>query len=141
MHHFCETCCLPFLVTPKKLYMRLGLHAQKIRVSGQDFFFLDPQPQPEGSYKIGYVCLSILSSFHPSFSLSLCFFWIGSLFFCETQHGVRDPYIVVFDRAGFFGKNSHQTKMTKDGQEWPKNKVFGFLKKITSLVLSEICVK
>ena len=31
--------------------------------------------------------------------------------------------------------------MTKDGQEWPKNKVFGFLKKITSLVLSEICVK
>ena len=31
--------------------------------------------------------------------------------------------------------------MTKNGQKWPKNMVFGFLKKITLLVLSGICVK
>ena len=31
--------------------------------------------------------------------------------------------------------------MTKDGQKWPKNRVWGLLKKIMSLVLSEICVK
>ena len=43
--------------------------------------------------------------------------------------------------ARFFGKNPHQAKMTKNGQKWPKNKVFGLLKKIMSLVLSGICVK
>ena len=31
--------------------------------------------------------------------------------------------------------------MTKNGQKWPKNMVFGLFKKITSLVLSGICVK
>ena len=31
--------------------------------------------------------------------------------------------------------------MTKNGQKWPKNMVFGRFKKITSLVLSGICVK
>ena len=31
--------------------------------------------------------------------------------------------------------------MIKNGQKWPKNMVFGFFKKITSLVLSGICVK
>ena len=30
--------------------------------------------------------------------------------------------------------------MTKNGQKWPKNRVFGLFKKITSLVLSEIGV-
>ena len=44
------------------------------------------------------------------------------------------------DRAGFFGKNPHWAKMTKNGQKWPKNMVFGLFKKITSLVLSGICV-
>ena len=39
--------------------------------------------------------------------------------------------------AGFFGKNLHQAKMTKI----PKNMVFELFKKITSLVLSGICVK
>ena len=29
----------------------------------------------------------------------------------------------------------------KNGQKWPKNMVFGLFKKITSLVLSGICVK
>ena len=51
------------------------------------------------------------------------------------------PYIVVSDRAGFFGKNSHRAKMTKNGQKWPKNMVFRLFKKITSLDLSGICVK
>ena len=45
------------------------------------------------------------------------------------------------DRAGFFRKNSHQAKMTKNGQKWPKNMVFWLFKKIMSLVLSGICVK
>ena len=45
------------------------------------------------------------------------------------------------DRAGFFGKNPHLAKMTKNGQKWPKNMVFGLFKKIMSLVLSGICVK
>ena len=45
------------------------------------------------------------------------------------------------DRAGFFGKNPHWAKMTKNGQKWPKNMVFGLFKKIMSLVLSGICVK
>ena len=31
--------------------------------------------------------------------------------------------------------------MTKNGQEWPKNRVFGLFKKIMPLVLSGICVK
>ena len=31
--------------------------------------------------------------------------------------------------------------MTKNGQKWPKNMVFRLFKKITSLVLSRICVK
>ena len=30
--------------------------------------------------------------------------------------------------------------MTKNGQKWSKNRVFGLFKKITSLVLSGICV-
>ena len=31
--------------------------------------------------------------------------------------------------------------MTKNGQKWLKNKVFGLFKKIASLVLSGICLK
>ena len=45
------------------------------------------------------------------------------------------------DRARFFGKNPHQSKMTKNGQKWPKYRGFGLFKKIMSLVLSGICVK
>ena len=45
------------------------------------------------------------------------------------------------DRAWFFGKNPHREKMTKNGQKWLKNMVFGLFKKIASLVLSGFCVK
>ena len=31
--------------------------------------------------------------------------------------------------------------MTKNGQKWPKNRIFGLFKKIMSLVLSGICLK
>ena len=51
------------------------------------------------------------------------------------------PYVVVCDRAGFFGKNPRRAKMTKNGQKWPENRLFGLFKKITSLVLPEIGVK
>ena len=64
------------------------------------------------------------------------FLRIGSLVFTETQHGVRGPYRVMCDRAGLFGKNPHWAKMVKNGQKWPKNRVFGLFKKIMSLVLS-----
>ena len=49
--------------------------------------------------------------------------------------------MVVCDRAVFFEKNSQQSKMTENGQKWPKNRVFGHFKKIISLVLSGIGVK
>ena len=45
------------------------------------------------------------------------------------------------DRAGFFGKNPHWEKITKNGQKWAKNRVLGLFKKIMSLVLSGSCVK
>ena len=73
------------------------------------YFLLDPGPLPEGSYKVGF----------------------GSLAFSETWHGVRGPYIVVCDRAEFFGKNPYWAKTTKTGQKWPKNVVSGIFKKIT----------
>ena len=38
----------------------------------------------------------------------------------------------------FFWKKSASGK---NGQKWPKNRVFGLFKKIMSLVLSGICVK
>ena len=95
--------------------------------------FLDSRPQSEGSYKVGSVRLS--------FHLSIGFLRIGSLVFSENQHGVRGPYIVVCDRAGCFGKNTHWAKMTKNSQKWLKIMVFGLFKKIMLLVLSGICVK
>ena len=55
--------------------------------------------------------------------------------------GASGPYILMCDRAGFFEKSPYRAKMTKNGQKWPKNMVFGLFKKITYLVLSEICVK
>ena len=45
------------------------------------------------------------------------------------------------DRAGCFGKSAHWAKMTKNGQKWPQNSIFGLFKKIKSLVLSGIWVK
>ena len=45
------------------------------------------------------------------------------------------------DRARFFGKNPHRAKMTKNGQKWPKDRVFGRYKEIMSLFLSGIGVK
>ena len=77
--------------------------------------------QPDGSYKIRSVRLSVL----PSVLLSVRFLGIGSLVFSETYHDVRGPYIVVCDRARFFGKNPHQAKISKNGQKCPKNMIFG----------------
>ena len=50
-------------------------------------------------------------------------------------------HIYLYVTAGFFGENPYQAKMTKNGQKWHKNRVFGLCKKIRSLVLSRICVK
>ena len=54
---------------------------------------------------------------------------------------VLGAHIQLCVTAGFFGKNPHWAKMTKNGQKWPKNRVFGLFKNIMSLVLSGICVK
>ena len=67
---------------------------------------------PEGSYELGSVL--------PSGS----FLGISSLVFSETEHGVRGPYLVVRDRAGFFKKNLFAPKMGKMGPKWAKNSVF-----------------
>ena len=95
---------------------------------------MDPCPWLEGPYKIGSVCLSICPSSH----MSVSFLRIDLLVFSETWHGVRGPYIVVWDRARFFWKKS---PLGKNDQKLPKNKVFGLFKKIASLVLLGICVK
>ena len=105
----------------------------------QSFFWLGIFWTPASAgrvQKIGCVCPSI----HPSVCL-VTFLGIGSLLFSKTYHVVRAPYVVVCDRARFFGKNPHRVKMTKIGQKWPKNSVFGLFKKIMSLVLSGISVK
>ena len=48
---------------------------------------------------------------------------------------------MLCDRAGFFGKNPHLEKMAKNGQKCLPKQGFGLFKKISSLVLSGICVK
>ena len=75
------------------------------------------------------ICPSFNPFFYLSFHLSVSFLGIGSLVFSETQHGVRGPYIVMCDRAGFFGKNPHWANMTKNG---PKTGFLNFLRKSRS---------
>ena len=99
---------------------------------------MDPWPRPEGSCKIGSVPVrpSVLPSIFPSvykFSEN----WLISFFW----NLVLGAHIQLCLTAGFFKKNSHQKKITRSGQKWPKNMVFGLFKEITSLVLSGICVK
>ena len=89
---------------------------------------LYPWPRPEGSYKIKSVC--------PSFRLPVSFLGIVLLVFYETYHNARSPYIVVCDSWIFPKKNP----LGKNGQKWPKNMVLRLFQKITSLVLSGICV-
>ena len=75
-----------------------------------------------------------------SFRLSVSSLRFGSLVFSETWHGVRDPYMCVTE-LGFLGKFSTGQKWPWNGPKWPKNRVWGLFKKITSLVLSGIRVK
>ena len=82
---------------------------------------LDSQPLPEGSYEFGFVRPSVLLS---------CFLGIGSLDFSEIQHGVRCPYGVVCDRAGYLGKHSLSQKWIK----WTKNR--DFLNLLENLVIN-----
>ena len=66
-------------------------------------------PPVEESCKIWSVHLS----FRPPFCLPVSFLRICSLVFSETKYGVRGPYVVVYDRTRFFGKNPCQAKMTE----------------------------
>ena len=54
---------------------------------------------------------------------SVGFLGIGSLFFPETWHGVRDPYLVICGRAG------RKSPSGKDDQKWSK-RVFVLFKEI-----------
>ena len=101
--------------------------------------FLNPRAWVEGSYKIG----SVRSSFRPPVPPSVLpsvrkFYQNWLISFSWNLACIRVPYIVMCDRTGFFWKNLHRVK---NGQKWPKNRVFGLFKKITSLVLSGIWVK
>ena len=91
-------CKLACLVSLKQSTFETRL---KVFISFQKLFF-DPQPQSEGSYKIGSILLFFCLSFRLSFRLSISFLRIGSLVFSKTWHGVTGPYIVVCDRARFF---------------------------------------
>ena len=94
--------------------------------------FFGPRSRPEGSCEIG--------SFRLSFRQSVSFLRVGSLVFSETKHDVKGLYIVachswIIWKELSSGKNNQ--KMVKNG---PKTG-FVLLKKISSLVLSGICVK
>ena len=85
---------------------------------------------PEGSHEIGLsvLRLSVLPSFCPSFSPGV-FFGIVSFAFSKFQHGARNPYEVVRDRARFSRKVFSASKIGKMYQKWAKNKIFEFIEK------------
>ena len=85
------------------------------------FSFWIPGHDQKGPMKEGLpFCLSICPIVCPSSCLSVSFPRIGSLVFSDTWYGVRGPYLVTCDRAGFFWKMND----VKNGQKGPKNKVF-----------------
>ena len=112
---FCFFICLFFallfltLVSPL-----LGQKRLKLLPPKRSQHFLEPRPWPEGSYELESVCPSVLSS--------RSFLGIGSLVFCETQHGVDGPCVVVHDRARFLKK----IFLPKNGRNGAKKQ--GFLK-------------
>ena len=83
--------------------------------------------------------LSDYRSVHPSICPQV-FQGLAHQFFLKHSM-VLGAHIQQCVTARSFGKNPHQAKMTKNGQKWPKNMVFGLFRKITSLVQSGICVK
>ena len=101
----------------------------------QLLILLDAWPQPEGSYKIGTVCLSV--------HLSASFFRTSSLAFSETEHGVWGLSKLCVAEPEFSEKNPHwaKKKKKKKKSKMAKCMVFGLFKKIISLVLPGICVK
>ena len=93
---------------------------------------LDPWPRLKESYKMGSVC--------PSFRLVESFLVIDLLVFSENLKlslMLGAIYSCVWQSWIFWKK----FPSGKNGQKWPKNMVFGSFKKITSLVMSGICVK
>ena len=96
-----------------------------IKFSGRSSIF--GPPALAGRVQKNRVHPFVLPSVHPSLPQN----WPIS--FLQTEHGVTGPYLVTCDRAGFYGKNSHRAKITKNCQKWPK--------KLLSLVLSGICLK
>ena len=80
-----------------------------------------PGHDQKGPVKQGLpFCLSVCPIVCSSSCLSVSFPRIGSFVFSDTQFGVRGPYLVTSDRAGFFLKKND----VKNGQIGPKNKVF-----------------
>ena len=85
---------------------------------------LGPRPWAEWSCEIGIVCPAVLPS-DRKFSR----YWFIS-FFWNLTWCFGPIYSCVWH--GFFAKTPHQAKMTKNGQKWPKNRVFGIVKKFKS---------
>ena len=79
------------------------------------FPLLNPLPWPEGSYKIGSVCLSVLPSVIPSvhkFSQG----WLSSFFQKLSMVLGAHIYLCVAEQD-FLEKNPHWAKTTKNGQK------------------------
>ena len=96
-----------FMIMMTKIPMSIFAKQESLKISViffkkgvlKGFSLLDPQWEPEGSYKIG--CLQ--------FRLSGCFLGIVSLIFSKFWHSARVPCEVVCDRVGFSKKkNCHQ---------------------------------
>ena len=96
---------------------------------------MDPQLWPEGSYELGSVSPSILSSF----LLSGCFLEIDILVFFLKLSMVVGPCGVMHERAGIFEKNIFVPKMGKMDQKWARITVFLNLLEILDIVFFEIC--
>ena len=94
-------------------------------------FYLIGPPASAGRVLWNRVCPSVLPSVR-TFSRN----WLISFFLKLSM--VLGAHIYVW-QSRIFWRNPHLAKMTKNGQKWPKN--IGLFKKITSLVLSGICVK
>ena len=80
------------------------------------FFYFGP-PVVAGRVLWIRVRLSVFPSFCLLVLPSGSFLGIASLVFSETQHDVRDPCLVVRDRAGFFQRSFFPKKMGKMGQK------------------------
>ena len=114
------------------------LYLWRLNATLLQLYLLTPPPHPPSScsnwkdpMKGSVKGQSILPSCH----LSMCFPWIGSLDFSKFQHGARNFYEVVCDRAWFFGKTFFAPEIEEMGQ----NLVINFLWIYSIMRIDIIC--